>query len=65
MGHYFLSNPRTFRFCMRLALIGKNEIEIRKFFIEMENFCRKFGLRINQKKDKMYDSAKEKQFKEN
>jgi len=48
-----------------IALIGKNEIEIRKFFIEMENFCRKFGLRINQKKDKMYDSAKEKQFKEN
>ena len=35
-----------------IALIGKNEIEIRKFFIEMENFCRKFGLRINQEKAK-------------
>jgi len=52
VGHYFLSNPRTFRFCMRLALIGKNEIEIRKLFVEMENIARKFGLRINQEKTK-------------
>ena len=34
------------------ALIGKNEIEIRKLFVEMENIARKFGLRINQEKTK-------------
>jgi len=32
------------------ALIGKNEIEIRKLFAEMENIARKFGLQINQEK---------------
>ena len=31
-----------------IALIGKNEIEIRKLVVEMENISRKFGLRINQ-----------------
>jgi hypothetical protein len=31
-----------------IALIGKNEIEIRKLFIEMENIARKFRLWINQ-----------------
>jgi hypothetical protein len=35
-----------------IALIGKNEIEIRKLFVEMENIVRKFGLRINQEKTK-------------
>jgi len=34
-----------------IALIGKNEIEI-KLFIEMENITRKFGLQINQEKTK-------------
>jgi hypothetical protein len=33
-----------------IALIGKNEIEIRKLFVEMENIGRKFGLQINQEK---------------
>jgi hypothetical protein len=46
-----------------IALIGKNEIEIRKLFVEMENVARKFGIQINQEKTK-YDSGKEKQFKE-
>jgi len=27
-----------------IALIGKNEKEIRKLFVEMENIARKFGL---------------------
>jgi len=27
-----------------IALIGKNEIEIRKLFVEMENIARKLGL---------------------
>jgi hypothetical protein len=27
-----------------ITLIGKNEIEVRKHFVEMENFARKFGL---------------------
>ena len=35
-----------------IALIGKNEIEIRKLFVEMENIARNFGLNINQEKTK-------------
>jgi len=35
-----------------IVLIGKNEIEIRKLFVEMENIARKFGLGINQEKTK-------------
>jgi hypothetical protein len=34
------------------ALIGKNEIEIRQLFVEMENIARKLGLPINQEKTK-------------
>ena len=30
-----------------VALIGKNEVEIRKLFVGMENIARKFGLQIN------------------
>ena len=35
-----------------IGLIGKNEKEIRKLFVEMENIARKFGLQINQEKTK-------------
>jgi len=35
-----------------IALIGKNEIEIRKLFVEMENLARKFRLQIDQEKTK-------------
>ena len=35
-----------------IALIGKNEIEIRKLFVEMENIARKFGLQTDQEKTK-------------
>jgi len=35
-----------------IALIWKNEIEIRKLFVEMENIARKSGLQINQEKTK-------------
>jgi len=35
-----------------IVLIGKNEIEIRKLFVEMENIARKFRLQINQEKTK-------------
>jgi len=35
-----------------IALIGKNEIEIRKLFVEMENTARNFGLQINLEKKK-------------
>jgi len=34
------------------ALIGKNEIEIRKLSVEMENIVRNFGLQISQVKTK-------------
>jgi hypothetical protein len=37
-----------------IALIGKNEIEIRKLSVEMENSARKFGLQINQKNKTKY-----------
>ena len=30
-----------------IALIGKNEIEIIKLFVELENIARKFGLQVN------------------
>ena len=35
-----------------IVLIGKNEIEIRQVFVEMENNARKLGLQINQEKTK-------------
>ena len=35
-----------------IALIGKNEVGIRKLFVEMENIARKFRLQINQEKTK-------------
>jgi hypothetical protein len=31
-----------------IALIGKNEIEVRKLLVDMENIARKCGLQINQ-----------------
>ena len=46
-----------------IALIGKNEIEIRKLFVEMEN-CQKFWTTDKPRKDNIYDGGKEKQFKE-
>jgi hypothetical protein len=35
-----------------IVLIGKNDVEIRKLFVEMENIARKLGLQINQEKTK-------------
>ena len=35
-----------------IALIGKNAIEIRQLFVEMENITRKSGLQINEEKTK-------------
>jgi len=35
-----------------IVLIGKNEIEIRQLFVEIENIARKFRLQINQRKTK-------------
>jgi hypothetical protein len=33
-----------------IVLIGKNEIETRQLFVEMENSARKLGLQTNQEK---------------
>jgi hypothetical protein len=33
-----------------IVLIGKNTIEMRHCFVEMENIARKLGLQINQEK---------------
>ena len=46
-----------------IVLIGKNEIELRQLFVEIENTARKSGRHINQGKNKIYDKGKEKQFK--
>ena len=35
-----------------IVLLGKNEIEIRQLFVEMESAARKLGLQINQEKTK-------------
>ena len=48
-----------------IALIGKNEIEIRKLFVEMENIARKFGLQINQEKTKYMIVERKKSLKKN
>jgi hypothetical protein len=42
----------VFAYVDDIALIGKNEIQIRKLFVAMENIARKFGLHTNQEKTK-------------
>jgi len=46
-----------------IALIWKNEIEIRKRFVEMENIARKFRLQINQEKTKYVIVERKNSFK--
>ena len=48
-----------------IALIGKNEIEIRKLFVEIENITRKFGLQINQEKTKYMTVERKNSLKKN
>ena len=48
-----------------IALIGKNEIEIKKLFVEMENIARKFGLQLNQEKTKHMTVERKNSLKEN
>jgi len=48
-----------------IVLIGKNEIGIRKRFVEMENIGIKFGLRINQEKTKYMIVERENNLKKN
>jgi len=48
-----------------IALIGKNEIEIRKLFEEMENIARKFRLQINQEKTKYMIMERKNSLKKN
>jgi hypothetical protein len=51
--------------CRCIELIGKNEIEIRKLFVEMENIARKFGLQINQENTKYMTVERKKSLKKN
>ena len=37
-----------------IVLIGKNEIEIRKLFIEIENIARKLGLHLTKEKQNIW-----------
>jgi len=48
-----------------IAVIGKNEIEIRKLFVEMEDIARKFGLQINQEKTKYMIVERKNSLKQN
>ena len=48
-----------------IALIGKNEIEIRKLYVEMENIARKFRLQINQEKTKYMIVERKNSLKQN
>ena len=48
-----------------IALIGKNEIEIRKHFVEMENIARKLGLQTSQEKTKYMILERKNSLKEN
>jgi len=48
-----------------IASIGKNEIEIRKLFVEMENISSKFGLWINQEKTKYMIMERKNNLKKN
>jgi len=42
----------VFTYADDIVLIGKNEMEIRQLFVEIENISRKLGLHINQGKTK-------------
>jgi len=46
-------------------LIGKNELKIRKRFVEMENFAKKFGLQLNQEKTKYMITERKSSLKNN
>jgi hypothetical protein len=48
-----------------IAFIGKNEVEIRKLFVGMENIARKFGLQINQEKTKYMTVERKNSLKQN
>jgi len=48
-----------------IVLIGKSEMYLRQLFVEVENVARNLGLHINQGKNKIYNSIKQKEFKQN
>jgi hypothetical protein len=48
-----------------MALVGKNEIGIRKHFVEMENIARKFGLQKNQENTKYMTVERKNSLKKN
>ena len=48
-----------------IVLIGENEIEIRQFFVEMENIDRKLWLQINQEKTKYMIVERKNSLKQN
>jgi len=54
----------TLAYADDIVLIGKNEIEIRKLFVEMEKIARILGLQTNQEKTK-YMTGKENSLKQN
>jgi hypothetical protein len=47
------------------TLTGKNEVEIRQLFVEIENVARKLGLQINQEKTKCIIAERKNTLKQN
>jgi hypothetical protein len=50
---------------MYIVLIGKNDIEIRQLFVEIENVARKLGLQINQEETKYMIVGRKNTLKQN
>jgi hypothetical protein len=48
-----------------IVLIGKNEVEIKQLFVEMENTFRKLGLQMNQEKTNYMIVERKKSLKQN
>jgi hypothetical protein len=55
----------TLAYADDIALIGNNEMAIRKLFVEMENIVRKFRLQINQEMTKYMIVEKKNSLKKN
>jgi len=55
----------TLAYADDIALIGNNEIEIRKLFVEMENIVRKFRLQMNQERTKYMIVGRKNSLKKN
>jgi hypothetical protein len=69
--HHYITGAAGIKFviCLRnvddTVLIGKNQVEIKHLFAEMENVARKLQLQINQEKTKYMIAERENILKQN